>query len=143
MNLTRYNFIPEHQLLQDLPYYKNEKVPHGWRQILLENASNNYNGWRISYHGPKNHDTIANTINRGYKTSKATRSQYGKGVYSSPFISDAEAFAETFKWKGRYIKAIFKNRVHMSYTEVHYNGRYYMTTNDRMIVPIAVLIKEC
>ena len=145
MDVTQYNFIPAHQALKHLPFYSHHynNTPAGWQQIPLTNSSNNYHGWQISYHGPKNHNTIANTINQGYDKSLNVTSAYGKGIYSSPYPEDAEGYADTFWWNGRKIRAIFMNRVNMSYTSIHYNGRYYLTTDDRMIVPVAVLIKQC
>ena len=98
--------------------------------------------WPISYHGPKNHNTIASIIENGYDINKNTRSQYGKGIYSSPDIPIPESFAETFVHEGKRIKAMIMNRVHMSCTKVEKDGTIYVTTNDSMIRPIAILIKE-
>ena len=134
--------------------------PDGWRKIALkikgkyendvwfgpgkrENEKQSLEGeWPISYHGPKDHNTIVSIINNGYDISKNTRSQYGKGIYSSPEPETAEAYAETFMHGGKKIKVLIMNRVCMAYTKVEYNNRVFVTTNDRMIRPIAVLIKE-
>jgi len=134
--------------------------PNGWLKIALKienkyldgndwygagntDRTNSIGGeWPVSFHGTKDHNTITRTIQRGYDMTLATRSQYGVGIYSSPFPEDAEYYAEEFVWKGKKIKAMFMNRIHMSYTNVVKNGRYFVTTNDRMIRPIAVLIKE-
>ena len=98
--------------------------------------------WPVSYHGTKDHNTITNTIKYGYNMSLAVRDQYGKGIYSSPIPEEAEYYAESFYWNGKKIKAMFMNRVNMSYTNIDNNDKYFITTNDRMIRPIAVLIKE-
>ncbi|XP_066934538.1 uncharacterized protein [Clytia hemisphaerica] len=99
--------------------------------------------WAISYHGPKDHKTIEKIIAGGYDVSCSERQQYGEGIYSSPNWETAESFAETFNYNGKRIKAMFMNRLDMSKTKVHYDGRnVYVTENDRMIRPIAVLVKE-
>ena len=134
--------------------------PDGWRKIALkikgkyendvwfgpgkrEDEKQSLDGeWPISYHGPKNHNTIASIINNGYDISKNTRSNHGKGIYSSPDPATAEGFAETFMHGGKKIKVLIMNRLHMNFTKVANGGTFFVTTNDRMIRPIAVLIKE-
>ena len=136
--------------------------PNGWRKIALKvkgkyeyddwfgggknkrkGEKNSLKGeWPVSYHGPKDHNTIANIIRDGYKQALNTRSQYGRGTYSSPKPEVAEGYAKKFQMNGKNIKAMLMNRVNMSSTNVEWNGKVFVTTNDRMIRPIAVLIKE-
>jgi len=98
--------------------------------------------WPVSYHGTRDHNNITSIILNGYDMTKNVHSNYGKGIYSSPYPNEAEGYAETFTWNGKKIKAMFMNRVNMSQTKVVNNSRFFVTTNDQLIRPIAVLIKE-
>ena len=153
--VERYSFIPEHQT--DSEYGGSTGIhPCGWKKIALknkwhcgddtwfgENEKQPLNGrWAISYHGPKNHNTITAIINNGYDVDKNERAAFGKGIYSSPNPATAEGYAETFVYNGKRIRTLVMNRVHMNHTQVVNNGQYFVTANDRMIRPIAVLVKE-
>ena len=136
------------------------KRPTGWKKIALKvsgkyendvwlgvgerpNEKQSLNGeWPISYHGPKDINTIAAIINNGYDINLNIRSAYGKGIYSSPTPETAQGYAGNFNYNGKRISVIIMNRYHPSYTKVENGGNYLVTTNDRMIRPIAILIKE-
>ena len=135
--------------------------PCGWKKIALkikgryeddtwfggvgkrENEKQSMDGeWAISYHGPKDYKTIAAIINNGYDVDKNERANYGKGIYSSPDPATAEGYSQELIYGEKHIKAMIMNRVHMSYTKVVNRGKFFVTANDCMIRPIAVLIKE-
>ena len=136
------------------------KRPSGWKKIALKvsgkyendiwlgvgerpNEKQSVSGeWPISYHGPKDYNTIAAIINNGYDINKNIRSSFGKGIYSSPTPETAQSYAGNFIYNGKKISVIIMNRYHPSYTNVVNNGDFLVTTNDRMIRPIAILIKE-
>ena len=136
------------------------KRPSGWKKIALKvsgkyendiwlgvgkrkNEKQSLDGeWPISYHGPKDHNTIAAIVEDGYDIDENTRAQYGKGIYSSPTPKTAQSYAGNFIYNGKRISVIIMNRYHTSYTNVVNNGDFLVTTNDSMIRPIAILIKE-
>jgi len=134
--------------------------PYGWKKVALKvkgkYKDDNWFGpgsrgdekqsvdgeWPVSYHGPKDHNTIPDIIKNGYDISKITRTMFGTGIYSSPYPETAEEYGESFKYEGKQIKVMFMNRVHMSCTKEVNGERYFVTTDDNQIRPIAVLIKE-
>ena len=134
--------------------------PYGWKKIALRVEGKYDNDdwfgpglrgderesldgeWPVSYHGPKDHNTIPAIIRNGYDLSKIERQMFGRGIYSSPYPDVAEEYAEEFYYNGKLIKLMFMNRVHMSCTKERNGDRYYVTYDDTKIRPIAVLVKK-
>jgi len=100
--------------------------------------------WPVSYHGTKNE--FAESISKnGYELSKGKRFAYGRGIYSTPTPSIAEAYATTFKSEGISYKMIVMNRVNMDSTrvvKVEGNGVYYVTSEEKDVRPYALLFKK-
>ena len=128
------------------------KRPYGWNRIALnvENkygttdwlGSHGYDGeWAVSYHGTtrESAEEIAKTH---YDLSKAVRSAYGIGIYSSPDPAIAEAYATAFQYQGKRYKVILQNRVNMEGTRHIEMCNYLVTAEEKDIRPYAILYKE-
>lgn len=82
---------------------------------------------------------------------------YGRGIYSSPFISEAIHYTSSFisKKTGKSYIVIVQNRINPKYREKHYQDKYWLVSIpsvtskkeeeelvDRAIRPYGLLLKE-
>lgn len=82
---------------------------------------------------------------------------YGRGIYSTPDMSEAIHYAKTFtsSTNGKKYKVILQNRINPEYRKKYYNDRYWLipipqgTSDaeeqemvDRAIRPYGLLLKE-
>jgi hypothetical protein len=95
--------------------------PCGWKRFAIKVAgkyedevwlgsNNNPNEWPVSYHGTI-HDAAKSIAQAGYDLTKHKRFAYGHGIYSSPNINVAKAFAKTFTMNGEQYYVVLQNRV--------------------------------
>lgn len=95
--------------------------PCGWKRYAIyvlgkyENevwlgCSNSENEWPVSYHGTR-HSVISSIAQTGYDLTKHKRFARGCGIYSTPYISDAKCFAQSFEIGGQEYMIDLKNRV--------------------------------
>ncbi|XP_028287366.1 uncharacterized protein LOC114452313 [Parambassis ranga] len=110
--------------------------------------------WPVSYHG-----TSAKNAKGIIKTNyqAGPREKFGRGVYSTPVLSEAEGYAKQFtsKTNGKTYKVVLQNRINPAHREKHNNDIYWlvpiedgMTPEDekqkvqQTIRPYGLLLKE-
>lgn len=110
--------------------------------------------WPVSYHGTSKAGAEG-IITGHYKPGPGDT--YGRGIYSTPFLSEAIWYAKTFTSKktGKKYKVILQNRINPKYREKHNAGKYWLirvpkgTSKEeeqklvqRAIRPYGLLLKE-
>ena len=129
------------------PYYR----PYGWKRIGIQATRKyrdatwlghtNSNGeWAVTYHGTKQ-AVFHKICEEGYKVGP--RHLYGEGVYSSPYICEAKAYATEFKYKGVRYLGVFQNRVNPKGAKIEKDGRYWVCPNPADIRPYGLCMKAC
>ncbi|KAM9352127.1 uncharacterized protein ABDE67_006985 [Symphorus nematophorus] len=125
-------------------YYRGGEVyerPCGWQRyaikVLDKYGDNTWLGtryrstqsvpgeWPVSYHGTSK-SGAEGIIEEYYKPGPGQ--SYGRGVYSTPYMSDAVGYAKTFtsKSNGKTYRVILQNRINPQYRTKHNNDRYYL-----------------
>lgn len=144
--------------------------PCGWKRFALR-VLNEYDGntwlgtrfrstssvpgeWPVSYHGTS--QSGAEGIIGGHYLPGPGQA-YGRGIYSTPYISEAVYYAKQFisKKNGKTYKVILQNRINPEYREKHYSGKYWLVRIpkgtsaaeeqnmvERAIRPYGLLLKE-
>ncbi|XP_071783433.2 uncharacterized protein LOC139933267 [Centroberyx gerrardi] len=120
-----------------------------WRSTQSEPGE-----WPVSYHGTSQKG--AEGIIEGHYEAGSGQ-VYGRGIYSTPLISEAIYYAKTFtsKKNGKRYKVILQNRINPQYREKHNKDKYWLVpvphgTSDeeeqklveRAIRPYGLLLKE-
>ncbi|CAG8606265.1 6515_t:CDS:2 [Funneliformis caledonium] len=100
----------------------------GWKRIalnVLDKYENNIwlgvygrkssissaqNEWPVSYHGTAKHN-CKSIAEEGYDLCKYKRFAFGHGIYSTPDIDVASAYATQFTHEGDRYQVVFQNRV--------------------------------
>ncbi|XP_041853333.1 uncharacterized protein LOC121647729 [Melanotaenia boesemani] len=110
--------------------------------------------WPVSYHGTTKRG--AEGIIEGFYKSGPGQ-VYGKGIYSTPYISEAELYAKTFtsNKNGKQYKVILQNRINPKYRQKYNNQKYWLVPipdnssaqDERVMVeqairPYGLLLKE-
>ncbi|XP_035499042.2 uncharacterized protein LOC118315681 isoform X1 [Scophthalmus maximus] len=110
--------------------------------------------WPVSYHGTSKKGAEG-IIGDHYKPGSGQ--VYGRGIYSTPDMSEAIHYAKTFtsSTNGKKYKVILQNRINPEYRKKYYNDRYWLipipqgTSDaeeqemvDRAIRPYGLLLKE-
>ncbi|CAK6954590.1 uncharacterized protein LOC122874668 [Scomber scombrus] len=110
--------------------------------------------WPVSYHGTSKKGA-GGIVEEYYKPGP--RQRYGRGIYSTPYISEATRYAKTFTFNktGKRYKAILQNRINPEYRQKHNNDNYWLVPIpegisaveehkmvERAIRPYGLLIKE-
>ena len=127
------------------PYYR----PCGWKRIAIKvtgkyrneswlGHTNSWGEWAVTYHGTKQ-PAFDNICEEGYKVG--TGAAYGPGVYSSPYISEAERYATEFEYEGVRYWGVFQNRVNSRGVKIVYNGKYWLCKNPANIRPYGLCVK--
>ncbi|XP_038561407.1 uncharacterized protein LOC119893366 [Micropterus salmoides] len=154
-------------------YYRGGEVyqrPCGWQRFALkvldkydENTwlGNRYRStesvpgeWPVSYHGTSKAGAEG-IIERSYEPGD--RKMFGRGIYSTPYISVAEIYSKTFTSKktGKMYEVILQNRINPEYREKHNNDNYWLVSIpegtsvteehkmvERAIRPYGLLLRE-
>lgn len=148
--------------------------PCGWYRIALkvldkysENTWLGPNGirtksaageWPVSYHGTSK-DGAEGVITSHYKAGNNSKRQvYGRGIYSTPHLSEAANYAHQFvsQKNGKTYKVILQNRVNPAHREKHRRADDYWLIPvpqgssdaeerkivERAIRPYGILLKE-
>eukprot|EP01048_Picozoa_sp_COSAG05_P003426 COSAG05_NODE_157_length_15666_cov_29.830410_2_plen_629_part_00 len=88
-----------------------QKGPDGQtKQKRQDEAASAEKEWPVSYHGTGFH-AGHNIAQHGYSLTKSKRGLYGTGVYSTPDITVAALYAQTFHHDGREFCVVIQNRV--------------------------------
>nr|XP_019934360.1 PREDICTED: uncharacterized protein LOC109624253 [Paralichthys olivaceus] len=110
--------------------------------------------WPVSYHGTSKQGAEG-IIGDHYKPGPGQA--YGRGIYSTPDISEANQYAKTFTsgTNGKKYKVILQNRINPKYRKKYLNDRYWLVpipkgTSDaaeqemvnRAIRPYGLLLRE-
>ncbi|GAA6215370.1 uncharacterized protein LOC108893838 [Lates japonicus] len=115
--------------------------PSGWYRFGLK-VLNKYDGndwlgtryrstqscpgeWPVSYHGTSKKG--AEGIIEGYY-KPGPRELYGRGIYSTPHISEAIPYAKSFisQKDGKRYKVILQNRINPAYRRKYNNDKYWL-----------------
>ena len=104
--------------------------------------------WPVSYHGT-NIKSTKGIIKEGFLLEKCQRIKFGKGIYSSPYVSVAQHFSQEFKVNGCRYLILLQNRTNPEDDNLAIvsDGSYWITTkqdpskNIFNIRPYGVLIK--
>ena len=127
------------------PYYR----PCGWKRIAIKVAgkyrdetwlghTDSEGEWAVTYHGTSQ-PVFDSICEEGYIVG--TRNAYGKGVYSSPYINEAKAYAIEFKYKGVRYFGVFQNRVNPKGVNIVNDGKYWVCPNPADIRPYGLCVK--
>ncbi|CAF4090916.1 unnamed protein product [Adineta steineri] len=95
--------------------------PCGWKRFAIKvggkyeneiwlGSNNSPDEWPVSYHGTK-HDAAKSIAQTGYDLTKGKRFTFGRGVYSTPNINIAKAYAPIFTCNGEQYYVVLQNRV--------------------------------
>ncbi|KAF6737107.1 hypothetical protein FQA47_014213 [Oryzias melastigma] len=110
--------------------------------------------WPVSYHGTSKRGAKG-IIKEGYEPGP--REKYGRGIYSTPYIAEAEQYAKTFtsKKNGKQYKVILQNRINPKYRLKYNKEKYWLipiedgssSDDEKEIVekairPYGLLLKE-
>lgn len=128
--------------------YEQYHLPIGWKKIGLDvdrYGDNKWLGmgtdaWPISYHGT-NSDAASHIAVGGFDLSKGRRFAFGKGIYSSPYSTEAEAYSTEFRFDNHTYKVMFQNRVSPADLQKANQDRYWITVSDQNIRPYALCYK--
>ncbi|RVE71048.1 hypothetical protein OJAV_G00070090 [Oryzias javanicus] len=115
--------------------------PCGWQRFALK-VLDKYDGnkwlgnqhretrsvpreWPVSYHGTSK-GGAEGIIKEGYEPGP--RQKYGRGIYSTPYIAEAEQYARTFtsEKNGKKYKVILQNRINPKYRHKYNNEKYWL-----------------
>ena len=131
--------------------------PCGWNRHAIKVAgkyedevwlgSNNGPGeWPVSYHGT-GHDQAKSIAQAGYDLTRHKHFTYGRGIYSSPDINVAKAYAKSFIVGEHEYLVVLQNRVNptnliiLTYGGTG-NDEYWVSRNDKDIRPYGVCIMK-
>ena len=115
--------------------------PCGWKRIALKvsgkyendiwlGSKNGHQEWPVAFHGT-NFDGLKGICLDGFDISKLKRSKFGKGHYTTPFISIAESFATVATIDGVQIKYVIQSRVNPQSIIRRNDDKYWiLPTND-------------
>lgn len=131
--------------------------PCGWRRFAInvigkyENeiwlaSSDRIGEWPVSYHGTGK-NAAGSIAQVGYDLTKCTRFAYGRGVYSTPDIKVAEAYAKSFILGGQEYLVVLQNRVNPITVQkvkpiLHNKAEYWISPDAADIRPYGVCIKR-
>jgi len=124
--------------------------PCGWKRYALKvlnkydsngwlGSSNAPEEWPVSYHGTGYHNA-SSIADEGFKLSKGKRFAYGRGIYSTPDVAVAEAYATEFYAGGVRYKVIVQNRVNPNTLQKF--GNYWVSPKDEDLRPYGLCIKR-
>ncbi|CAB4477885.1 hypothetical protein RhiirA5_423765 [Rhizophagus irregularis] len=128
--------------------YETYHLPIGWQKYGLDvdrYGDNKWLGtgtdaWPISYHGT-DLNAASNIAVGGFDSSKGKRFAFGKGIYSSPYSTEAEAYSTTFPFNNHTYRVMFQNRVNPADLRKANQDRYWITVTDQNIRPYALCWK--
>ncbi|XP_071315102.1 uncharacterized protein [Trachinotus anak] len=110
--------------------------------------------WPVSYHGTSKKGAQGIIIT---KFEAGPRQLYGRGIYSTPYMSEALQFTKTFTSSstGARYQVVLQNRVNPKYREKHNNDKYWLVPipeglskdqeeeiAEKAIRPYALLLKR-
>lgn len=108
--------------------------------------------WPVAYHGTNMMENVKGIVKEGYDPKRSITQKFGEGIYSTPFVMTAKAYAEKFEHGGRMYKVILQNRInphpnHLKIIPVADTLYYLSTKHDPKkgvydVRPYGVLIKE-
>ncbi|CAG8792701.1 7098_t:CDS:1, partial [Racocetra persica] len=118
------------------------KPPYGWKRIAISIKrygddtwiGTNNNSWPVSFHGTSK-DAAENIAKDGFDLLKGKHFLYGKGIYSTPDVKEAECYAKLFSYQNCQYKVIFQNRVNPNDLRKANDDKYWITANDKNIRP--------
>lgn len=62
-----------------------------------------------------------------------TGQNYGRGIYSTPYISEAVPYIKTFTYKMKDYEVLMQNRINPKYREKHNNGKYWLVPLSKQL----------
>ncbi|CAG8555030.1 15328_t:CDS:1, partial [Gigaspora rosea] len=117
------------------------KPPYGWKRFAINIKrygddvkwiGTDKNSWPVSFHGT-NKDAAENIAKDGFDLLKGKRFLYGKGIYSSPDVKEAERYATQFFHQNCEYKVIIQNRVNPNDLRKANNDLYWITADDKIL----------
>ncbi|CAG8810998.1 17895_t:CDS:1, partial [Gigaspora rosea] len=99
------------------------------------------NSWPVSFHGTRK-EAAENIVKDGYDLLKSPHNKFGTGIYSTPNIKIAEAYATVFTYQNCEYKVIFQNRVHPDDLHKVNDDKFWLTLKDRNVRPYGLCIKK-
>nr|XP_019934278.1 PREDICTED: uncharacterized protein LOC109624196 [Paralichthys olivaceus] len=157
-------------------YYRGDEVyerPCGWKRYALKVLDKYPDGnawlgergnctttgskageWPVSYHGTSQIGAQGIII---AQFQPGPGQVYGRGIYSTPYISEALPYTKSFTSvsTGKKYQVVLQNRVNPAYREKHNNGKYWLVPVpkgisekqeveivEKAIRPYALLLKQ-
>jgi ubiquitin len=125
--------------------------PYGWKRIGLKvsgkykndiwlGSKNTDQEWPVAFHGT-NFDGLKGICLDGFDISKSQRDKFGKGHYTTPFITIAEKFATEASIDGVLIKYIIQTRVNPKSIIRKNDDKYWILPNDFDLRPYGFCYK--
>ena len=115
------------------------QCPFGWKFIGIKINEGETEDWAITYHGTRSH-VFNNICREGYKVGP--RMGYGRGVYSSPYIEVASAYAQNFTFGGATYIGVLQNRVNQNGVDIVNHGQIWICPNPANIIPCGLCVKQ-
>ena len=124
--------------------------PCGWKRCALKvlnkyesnvwlGSSNAPGEWPVSYHGTGYYNARS-IADEGFRLSMGKRFAYGRGIYSTPNVAVAEAYAKEFYADGVRYKVVVQNRVNPDTLQKF--GEYWVSPKDEDLRPYGLCIKR-
>ncbi|GMH46130.1 hypothetical protein BSKO_14094 [Bryopsis sp. KO-2023] len=132
------------------------KRPYGWKRFALavlgKYESSEWLGpdgiressapgeWPVSYHGTCRGG--AESISEvGFKLSEGKRFAFGRGIYTTPDVDVAAAYAMEFDYQGQRYKVVLQTRVN-PWTLCKLDDKVWLTKKETDVRPYGILIKK-
>jgi ubiquitin len=124
--------------------------PCGWKRCALKvlnkygsdvwlGSSNAPEEWPVSYHGT-GYSNARSIADEGFRLSMGKRFALGRGIYSTPNVAVAEAYAKEFYAGGVRYKVVVQNRVNPDTLQKF--GEYWVSPKDEDLRPYGLCIKR-
>ncbi|GMH46132.1 hypothetical protein BSKO_14096 [Bryopsis sp. KO-2023] len=95
--------------------------------------------WPVSYHGT-GRDSVKSISEVGFQLSKGKRFAFGRGIYSTPDVDVAEAYAVECEYQGHRYKVVLQNRVNPR--TLCKLGKIWLTPDELDVRPYGILVKR-
>ncbi|GMH46129.1 hypothetical protein BSKO_14093 [Bryopsis sp. KO-2023] len=109
-------------------------------QWLGATGGQDYGEWPVSYHGT-GRGSAESISEVGFQLSKGKRFAFGRGIYSTPDVDVAAAYASEFDYQGHKYKVVLQNRVSPRALS-KLDGDIWLTPNEKDVRPYGILFKR-
>lgn len=132
------------------------EVPLGWKRYAVRVAGNYDDGdnawmsldgregeWAVAYHGT-HHEALAPIVLDGLKAGSRQmfQKEVGKGVYVTPLLRTAQAYAEEVCLDGHRVQFVVQCRVRPSAIKICSRADYWVINDSKDLRPYGILVRD-